>query len=261
MGNKSLEEQIAILNAQLRTYIQSAIEEQDLAADGGLDPEVLSCLDCETFRGAQRNEPFVSLCENIRVLVDHLEERHRQATELAMRDTLTGLYNRRYLEDIAPRELERMRRQGNPVAIFTADLDGLKEINDSLGHHSGDRALVAFSELLAGAIRSSDLAIRAGGDEFIALLFDAEETDVAMIAARLRRNLERFNNVGHETFRLAASVGYALWRPAEPLLQAVERADARMYTQKHRRRLSGAMPAVAPAPMWPRRVGDESNPC
>ncbi len=104
----------------------------------------------------------------------------------ALHDPLTGLYNRRYLEAIFPRELERVANAGLPLSVVMADIDHFKRINDSLGHAAGDRVLKAVGAALRAQVRGGDVVCRVGGEEFVVLLPGADQEVAAARAEQLR---------------------------------------------------------------------------
>lgn len=99
-----------------------------------------------------------------------LQQREQKLQEQAISDPLTGLYNRRYLNEFLPRELVRCRRSAAPLAVMLIDLDHFKRVNDSFGHEAGDVVLKAIAALLKGKVRGSDIACRYGGEEFALIL-------------------------------------------------------------------------------------------
>jgi two-component system cell cycle response regulator len=101
-------------------------------------------------------------------------------------DPLTGLYNRRYLESTLERELALHRRNGQPLCLLMLDIDGFKAINDAHGHPAGDAVLSELAAIFKIELRTSDLAVRMGGDEFLVVLPDARMEQAAAIAERLR---------------------------------------------------------------------------
>jgi diguanylate cyclase (GGDEF)-like protein len=129
------------------------------------------------------------------------------------------------------------------MAIF-ADLDGLKNINDTHGHSSGDQALVDISEVLRKSFRESDILGRIGGDEFAVLAMDVSALDGAdkMLVARLQEHLQVFNAQAARPYQLSLSVGAALFQPEcpRPLEEILEEADARMYEQKRAKKAGQA---------------------
>ena len=121
-------------------------------------------------------------------VVRYALERHRLVAALqsmALMDTLTGLYNRRGFVTVAEEQLKLARRTGNCFAIAFVDLDGMKRINDEMGHEFGDQALATTASILKSTFRASDIIARLGGDEFIALAIGAKPSGVARIRKRL----------------------------------------------------------------------------
>jgi diguanylate cyclase (GGDEF)-like protein len=111
------------------------------------------------------------------------EELRRQA----LRDSLTGLYNRRYLDESFARELSRAERQNRPLSVLIIDIDYFKHFNDTWGHAAGDAILRDVGQLLEGSVRASDIAARAGGEEFVLVLPDAALPEAVLRAEQLRQ--------------------------------------------------------------------------
>ena len=158
----------------------------------------------------------------------------------AVIDELTGLLNRRGWEDAARRELARARRATMPVALVMIDLDGLKELNDTLGHEEGDRVLRETGDRLRRALRATDVVARLGGDEFAALLTESRLDDALTV---LRRLQEVTPPQG------AFSAGVATWSgEADQLGDLLRRADVALYAAKTK---GGARTEIAPQPLDP----------
>jgi diguanylate cyclase (GGDEF)-like protein/PAS domain S-box-containing protein len=153
-------------------------------------------------------------------------------------DELTGLHNRRAFLDLARAQLDDAVRAQRGMLVIFADLDGLKQINDRLGHQAGDRALFEFAALLRATFRERDLVARLGGDEFVVLVTDASGVGPAELVARLAARVEQHNNRGRRDFSIAFSTGVSTFDPTEPepLEVLLSQADARMYAQKRRRK-------------------------
>lgn len=162
-------------------------------------------------------------------------KRETALERVALHDELTGLYNRRGWFTLAEHELARARRQASPRVLLFIDLDGLKQVNDQLGHREGDRALAAAAQVLTAASRSSDLVGRLGGDEFVLLLGEDGRADVAR--TRLVAALAEHNSRSTDSFELRLSLGAEVWFPdaATSLSELVRRADADMYVHKSAR--------------------------
>lgn len=144
----------------------------------------------------------------------------------ARRDPLTGALNRRGLDERLGIELARARRTGEPLCVLTADLDGLKEVNDTHGHRAGDEALELTASVIGASLRDVDVLARTGGDEFVMVLPSCEP-DVALdIAELLRRRLRERSAKESWPVTLSAGVANAPPLPLDPetLLAAADRA-------------------------------------
>ncbi|MFL5433363.1 MAG: diguanylate cyclase [Myxococcales bacterium] len=134
------------------------------------------------------------------------------ARERALRDGLTGVYNRRFLDELFPKQLALARRTSRPLSVLMLDVDHFKVCNDTYGHDVGDRVLCAFVRVLQDEARTSDSVIRYGGEEFLMLLPETDEEGAAAFAERVRRAVERrvFSDIGvPPSFALRCSIGVA----------------------------------------------------
>ena len=166
--------------------------------------------------------------------------------ERSSRDPLTGILNRRGIFDVLEKEKARARRHGRPLSVLFVDLDRFKSINDRLGHAAGDEVLVAAAGLLTRLLRSSDSVGRFGGDEFLAVLPDADLSAARRIARRLARVAAAtmiLTSAGPVTQTL--SVGVGSLGEEEPVERLLERADGRMLLQKRRRARTPVFPRAA----------------
>lgn len=165
---------------------------------------------------------------------------HEDYRSLSITDDLTGLYNRRGFLTLADHLLKLSVREKRGIFLLYADVDRLKEINDTYGHQEGDSALVEFGKALQQNYRQSDILARIGGDEFIVFpVGDCMDcTDV--IVKRLNQVIDAFNSDRTKPYRLSVSYGLAYFDPEKPasLLELVSLADRNMYIQKHRKRES-----------------------
>lgn len=153
----------------------------------------------------------------------------------SVRDGLTGLFNRRFLEEALPREIERCRRRGAPLIVAMADLDHFKRLNDTWGHEAGDLAIQRFAQELRRSFRREDLLCRYGGEEFCLVLPECELEDArrrcTTLLAEMRETQIRFGNeaVGPVTVSLGLAAFPVQGDDAETLLRA---ADAALYNAK-----------------------------
>lgn len=173
--------------------------------------------------------------------VRHAIERHRLFSalrSLSLIDDLTGLYNRRGFSDLGEQYLKLARRSGRGVTMVYVDLDRFKTINDSLGHHVGDRALLKVSDILRATFRRSDIIARLGGDEFGVLALEAADESSETLIERLRERVQDFNESSPEPYQLSVSIGMSHHDddPRVRLEDMVAEADAAMYREKHGKR-------------------------
>ncbi len=172
--------------------------------------------------------------EQLKVRMAEIEQLQAELREQVLRDPLTGLYNRRYLQDILERELTRAKREQKSLSIIIADLDHFKNVNDIYGHKAGDQCLMAFTELIKHHTRSSDIACRYGGEEFMLVLPGVNSDVAAQRADEIRQRCADLC-ILHEDSRIkiTASFGVATY-PAdgEETEQIVIRADKAMYKSK-----------------------------
>ncbi len=173
--------------------------------------------------------------------VRHAIERHRLLSalrSLSLIDDLTGLYNRRGFTDLGEQYLKLERRKGRGVTMVYLDLDRFKTINDSLGHHVGDRALLKVADILKATFRRSDIIARLGGDEFAVLALEASDESAELLVVRLKERIGEFNRLGREPYQLSVSIGMA--RHDADLRMRLEdlvtEADRAMYEEKRRKR-------------------------
>ena len=168
--------------------------------------------------------------------IQYAVERHRTLTELkrlSLVDDLTGLLNRRGFLSMASQHMKIAERADRELLLFFADLDGLKQINDTFGHQEGDQALLDIASILKETFRSSDLIARLGGDEFTILAIDAPKNNAEIILTRLKENLTK-QNTGDSRYQLSLSVGMARFDPqnAIDLDRLLAQADKALYDQK-----------------------------
>jgi diguanylate cyclase (GGDEF)-like protein len=159
--------------------------------------------------------------------------------ELALTDALTGLPNRRAVEDWATRQLSGAARYGFPFWVALADLDYFKAVNDAHGHDAGDTVLKAFSQILKSHSRRSDICGRIGGEEFLLVLTHATEENATRVIDRVRAEIEatQFNFDGN-TLKVTASFGLAGFAGASApdFNRLVAQADAALYLAKRQGR-------------------------
>jgi diguanylate cyclase (GGDEF)-like protein len=160
----------------------------------------------------------------------------RELRSLALTDDLTCLYNRRAFLALAGQQLRVTRRKAQGLLLFFADVNNLKEINDTYGHREGDLALVRTADALEQTFRNSDVIARLGGDEFAVLALEASGENQKVILRRMEKNL-RGSNADESRYELSVSVGMARFDPKHPvsLGKLIATADEAMYEGKKNR--------------------------
>ncbi|MHB1414196.1 MAG: sensor domain-containing diguanylate cyclase, partial [Chloroflexota bacterium] len=175
------------------------------------------------------------------------KRRERELAHLATHDSLTGLPNRRVLEEALKRAVARARRGKSSVLLFL-DLDKFKAVNDTYGHLAGDKTLISLVRLLEAHLRAEDLVARVGGDEFAVLLRDVDADAGQLVVQRLNKAAEEHRlDLGGHSLSFSLSVGAVeidgLLTPEAVLAQA----DAAMYAVKERKRGWGTPLSVNPS--------------
>ncbi|GIF06896.1 hypothetical protein Asi03nite_44340 [Actinoplanes siamensis] len=166
----------------------------------------------------------VLVVTRLTILLRFVERQTEQVRELARRDELTGLPNRRAWTDELPRALEQARQSGEPVSVCMVDLDRFKLFNDTRGHQAGDRLLKEAAAAWLSPLRQSDILARYGGEEFIVLLPGTDVAEACAIMERLRTVTP---------FEQTFSAGVAAWDRAETSEELIARADIALYEAKH----------------------------
>ena len=177
------------------------------------------------------------LAQRVRELEAAIAERkqaEKALRNLTLTDDLTGLYNHRGFFNLAEHHLKTARRARQSSLLLYADLDGLKEINDTLGHSEGSLAIAKTAEVLRQTFRNSDIVSRLGGDEFAVLAQNVPHHEVETVTARLEGSLCAENKLNKHCYQLSLSVG-TVWIAHDSNLsidQLVDQADKAMYDHK-----------------------------
>ncbi|MBW2261575.1 MAG: GGDEF domain-containing protein [Deltaproteobacteria bacterium] len=152
---------------------------------------------------------------------------------LSQTDDLTLLYNRRYLDDVLPREIDRAKRYGHPLSVLMLDLDNFKEVNDRHGHACGDEVLRILGDRLRAFSRLADVALRWGGEEFVVLMPETNGTQAREVAERLRMG------IGHQPYATSKgdlvctlSMGVACLDAGDDAVGLMRRVDDALYRAK-----------------------------
>ncbi|HEV3482924.1 MAG TPA: GGDEF domain-containing protein, partial [Candidatus Acidoferrales bacterium] len=174
-------------------------------------------------------------------LLSSLKIRAEEFHRLATRDPLTGLSNRRLGEERLTGEVSRSERYGHPLSVLMLDLNRFKAINDQYGHAAGDATLQAFADRLNKVIRTSDLAVRLGGDEFLVILPECPAERIPGLLARLGSlDVEYQGN----KIAVTSAAGWAGYENGEAPEQLLERADKALYATKREQQGRASAPAL-----------------
>ncbi|MDX8399765.1 MAG: GGDEF domain-containing protein [Gallionellaceae bacterium] len=165
--------------------------------------------------------------------IRHLEQELEQVSDLIHQDQLTGVLNRRGMDDTFARELHKADRSKSPMCVALLDIDNFKKLNDTLGHQAGDQALIHLATVIKECLRPADTVARYGGEEFVLILPDTPLQDGIDAVERLQRELtKKFFLNNNERVLVTFSAGVALRNGEEDQEDLVGRADKAMYAAK-----------------------------
>ncbi len=173
------------------------------------------------------SDSLTILSESIQRGLDYEDLFHR-----ASRDALTGLCNRRVFDDRIHGMIDSAKRYNRPLTMLSMDLDYFKEINDNLGHQKGDEVLIEVAGVMQEVVRSTDLLVRMGGDEFLVVLDDTDRKSAQILAERLCSAVDQLGIWADDTTKLGVSIGLAQLNKGEGLKNWLERADDILYHAK-----------------------------
>jgi diguanylate cyclase (GGDEF)-like protein len=199
--------------------------------------------------GARVVELQRSLAERVCELEAAIVERQRAEEalrNLTLTDDLTGLHNHRGFFTIAEHHLKIARRSNQSSLLIYADLDGLKQINDTYGHNEGSQAITKAAGILRRTFRDSDLIARLGGDEFVILVADASMSNIESITRRLCENFRINNEQGNHRYKLSLSLGTVCIdvHTNSTIEELIAAADEAMYEHKRGKRKTELQPNV-----------------
>lgn len=195
--------------------------------------KIAKCSHCKIM-GMLREDTPRYLDELINILIKFLMIRDRELINVAIKDPLTGAYNRVYFDECIQRELLTAERHDESVSLIMADVNKFKTVNDTYGHSAGDEVLIAAADMLKASIRSVDMLFRIGGDEFLLLLPRSGCDDIQQVEKRLATKLISWNrkNEKYGEYHLSVSMGCATWRKGDSLKAKIIEADNHMYVIK-----------------------------
>jgi diguanylate cyclase (GGDEF)-like protein/PAS domain S-box-containing protein len=168
-------------------------------------------------------------------IVDVTAQKHAREDLVvqATRDALTGAFNRRYVENVLSKEIERSERHARPLAVAILDADHFKRINDTHGHQTGDEVLRAITERCRNTLRSHDVFGRYGGEEFVIVFPETNLAEAGMVAERLRAAVaDQPFKFGGDALDVTVSIGLAAHKPGHDMDKLLQCADAALYNAK-----------------------------
>ena len=192
------------------------------------------------------NSMFQSWCitisnslENIRKLMS-LDDAVKRLEKLYAQDTFSGIYNRNGFVQATDEIYRRCMNEGRSIMLMFIDLDGLKSINDTYGHSTGDNAICCIADVLRKSCQKNEIYCRFGGDEFIVFGADYTDEDARRLTDRINENIGKINADMNNPFMLSASTGYVITvpKPGEDLFRFVSAADQEMYEEKRKKKMS-----------------------
>lgn len=180
------------------------------------------------------DEQIEVINDSLTILSDSLKRAldYEELFEKASYDSLTGLANRRVFDERLPGMIESAKRYNKPLTMLSMDLDRFKDINDNLGHLAGDEVLQSVAQVLKNAVRTSDLLVRMGGDEFVVVLDNTNKNNARILAERLCKAVDSLDIWADVKTKLGVSIGLAQLRKNEDLREWLERADDILYHAK-----------------------------
>jgi diguanylate cyclase (GGDEF)-like protein len=185
---------------------------------------------------------FIKKPFSVKELIARIEhaKMHERLHDISLHDELTGLYNRRGFFTLAEHLLKTAKRQQAGLFMLYCDLDGLKGINDALGHQKGDWALIDTANILKETFRDSDIISRIGGDEFVVMPIKTTGDNLEIVINRLQKAVAMDNTRSKREYKLSISIGTAYFDPLSPCTidELLSQADRLMYEQKRSKQTS-----------------------
>lgn len=180
-----------------------------------------------------KNNNIIGLIHVVRDITER-KQMEKKLHNISITDEMTGLYNRRGFFNLFKHHLKLAKRQNKQLLLLYADLDNLKNINDTFGHKEGDSVLVEVANLLKTTYRESDIVARIGGDEFVVFPVGTNEDYVETITSRLQKNIDAFNALNEGPYKISVSVGISRYDSQSPntVDELLAEADRLMYSCK-----------------------------
>ena len=191
------------------------------------------CTECNVYNDAVFKDPVTETYEHVVTLIHSLKATQDKLKIMALRDPLTGLYNRNFFNETIANEINRTKRYGDKFSIVIMDINDFKRINDNYGHLIGDWMLKECASILSRSVRSSDLLVRFGGDEFLIVTSETDFKECAALTSRVNEHLSNWNKEHDDPdYSLSVSIGCAKFENGKDLMEVIKEADSRMYKNK-----------------------------
>ena len=177
---------------------------------------------------------ITTLSEHNNILEKEINIRTEKLTELANKDPMTKLFNRRYLQDITSHIINISNRLNNPIGIMLIDIDNFKKINDKYGHAIGDKVIISLANIFENNTRQSDISIRFGGEEFVIILPNTNKENTLKLANKIKNDVENFIlKVKDETVSFTISIGITIVNKKDKTFEnSLSIADKALYISK-----------------------------
>ncbi|MDD5758942.1 MAG: GGDEF domain-containing protein [Desulfobulbaceae bacterium] len=198
-----------------------------------------TCKDCEIYRKVVYADPAREIEEHLIVLVHSLRCKQEEIKEIAIKDHLTGLFNRRHFDSYIQHEYNKMKRRNSSLVIMMIDVNNFKQINDIYGHAKGDYILKECANIFQNTIRESDIAFRVGGDEFIIVMHECcdNKSYAESLVSRIDSKIDQLSENNAIGFQLSLSYGFSILTKSVSNIQCcLDEADVKMYEDKRNKK-------------------------
>lgn len=195
-----------------------------------------TCFECDVLKLIS-SEPLRSLYENINILIHHLKKKEEKLFNSAIRDQLTGVYNRTYFNEYIKKIMAHSNRYGEIISLIMIDINDLKQLNEKYGSQAGDNVIFETARIIISTIRKADVVFRYEGDKFLVVLPHLNLARAEALILRLQEAVEKWNadfNI-YENFRLSINMGCSTWKTGDNMPAKINEAYNLMHASKKRK--------------------------